>query len=102
MPSGTEIQILRALKERGGESHLSGIAKKIRLSSDYAKIVCRSLGRADYLDLLGTGKVRLTSKGWKAVGGREEEKETEEDGSSEAKKKGPESREEKYQRWILL
>ena len=105
MPSGTEMEALKAIKKRGGETNLFGVASEIRLSSDYARIVCRSLGMADYIDLLHSGKVTLTRKGWKAVGGRDvvppEGEEAAEDGSAEAKKKGPETRQEKYQRWML-
>jgi len=102
MPSGTEMAVLKGIKKRGGETNLFGVAKEIGLSTDYAKIICRSLGMADYLDMFSNGKIRLTRKGWKAVGGRDEEPEKDEvveDGSAEAKKKGPENREEKYQRW---
>lgn len=104
MPSGTEMKVLKGLKKKGGETNLFGVAKEIGLSTDYARIVCRSLGMADYLDLFSTGKVRLTQKGWKAVGGRDEVTETdeaEEDGANEAKKKGPETQQEKYQRWMI-
>lgn len=103
MPSGTEMAVLKGIKKRGGETNLSGVAKEIRLSADYAKIICRSLGMADYLDMLSSGKIRLARKGWKAVGGRDEEPEKDEaaeDGSAKAKKKGPENRQEKYQRWM--
>ncbi len=103
MPSGTEMAVLKGIKKRGGETNLSGVAKEIGLSTDYAKIICRSLGMADYLDMLSNGKIRLARKGWKAVGGRDEVIETDEaaeDASAEAKKKGPETREEKYQRWM--
>ena len=104
MPSGTEMAVLKGIKKRGGETNLFGVAKEIGLSTDYAKIICRSLGMADYLDMLGNGKIRLTRKGWKAVGGRDEvppegEKAAER-GSAEAKKKGPENSHEKYQRWM--
>ena len=104
MPSGTEMTVLKGVKKKGGESNLFGIAKEIGLSTDYARIVCRSLGMADFLDVFGTGKVRLTPKGWKAVGGRDEvteKDEAAEDGANEAKRKGPETRQEKYQRWMI-
>jgi len=110
MPSGTEMAVLKGIKKRGGETNLFGVAREIGLSTDYAKIICRSLGMADYLDMFSNGKIRLTRKGWKAVGGRDEVppegEEPAEDGSAEAKKtkktkkKGPENREEKYQRWM--
>jgi len=103
MPGGTEMAVLKGIKKRGGETNLFGVAKEIGLSPDYAKIICRSLGMTDYLDMLGNGKIMLTRKGWKAVGGRDEEPEKDEaaeDGSVEAKKKGPENPEEKYKRWM--
>lgn len=103
MPSGTEMAVLKGIKKKEGETNLSGVAKEIGLSSDYAKIICRSLGMSDYLDMLSNGKIRLTRKGWKAVGGRDEEpkkEEAAERGAAEAKKKGPENSQEKYQRWM--
>ncbi|MFH1935595.1 MAG: hypothetical protein ABIN18_29000 [Pseudomonadota bacterium] len=104
MPSGTEMKVLKGIKKRGGETNLFGVAREIGLSSDYARIVCRALGMADYLDMFRTGKIRLTNKGWKAVGGREVEtpegEEATEEGSGEAKKKGPETPHEKYNRWM--
>lgn len=104
MPSGTEMAVLKGIKKKGGETNLFGVTKEIGLSSDYARIVCRSLGMADYLDMFSNGKIRLTRKGWKAIGGRDEEPkkdEAAEDGSAEAKKKEPETRQEKYQRWMI-
>ena len=104
MPSGTEMKVLKGIKKRGGETNLFGVAKEIGLSTDYAKIVCRALGMADYLDIFRTGKIRLTNKGWKTVGGREvettEDGEATEEGSGEARKKGPETPHEKYNRWM--
>lgn len=104
MPSGTEIKVLKGIKKRGGETNLFGVAKEIGLSTDYAKIVCRALGMADYLDIFRTGKIKLTRKGWKAVGGREVEtpegEEATEEESGEAKNKSPETSQEKYNRWI--
>ena len=105
MPSGTEMAVLKGIKKKGGETNLFGVTKEIGLSSDYARIVCRSLGMADYLNMFSNGKIRLTRKGWKAVGGRDEVppegEEAAEDGSAEAKKKEPETRQEKYQRWMI-
>lgn len=105
MPSGTEMEVLKGIKKRGGETSLFGVATEIRLSTDYARIICRSLGMADYLDVLRSGKVSLTPKGWKAVGGKDEippeGEEATEGGADEAKKKTPETRQEKYQRWML-
>jgi hypothetical protein len=104
MPSGTEMKVLKGLKNRGGETNLFGVAKEIGLSTDYAKIVCRALGMADYLDIFRTGKIRLTNKGWRAVGGREVEvpegEETTEEGSGEPKKKVCKTPHEKYNRWM--
>jgi len=107
MPSGTEMKVLKGIKKRGGETNLFGVAREIGLSSDYARIVCRALGMADYLDIFRTGKIRLTRKGWRAVGGREVEtpeggEEATEEGSGEAKKKGSETPQEKYNRWMSL
>lgn len=104
MPSGTEMKVLKGIKKKGGETSLFRVAKHIGMSTDYAKIVCRGLGMGDYLDMFKTGKIRLTPKGWKAVGGRNEvpreSDETAGEGSDEAIKKGPETPRERYERWM--
>lgn len=64
---GTELEVLKAVRKKGGEASISAIAAQIRTSSDYARIVCRGLGMDDYLDVFKNGRVRLTEKGMAAL-----------------------------------
>ena len=67
MPSGTELQVMEAIKKRNGETTVSAVAKDIKMSLDYTRVMCRSLGMADYLDVFRSDKIKLTHKGWKAL-----------------------------------
>lgn len=51
MLTGTDLQVLRVIGDREGKSALHTVASAMRISSDYARIICRSLGTADYIDL---------------------------------------------------
>ena len=64
---GTELEVLKAVRKKGGEASISAIAAEIKMSSDYARIVCRGLGMDDYLDVFKNGRVRLTEKGMAAL-----------------------------------
>ncbi len=64
---GTELEVLKAVRKKGGEASVSAIAAQIKMSSDYARIVCRGLGMSDYVDVFRNGRVRLTEKGMAAL-----------------------------------
>jgi len=68
MPSGTEQQALKAIEEAGGEATIVTVASKLRIETSYARLLCNSLGRADYIDVLATGICRITHKGKRALG----------------------------------
>lgn len=68
MPSGTEQQALEAIEEVGGEATIGTVASKLRIETSYARLLCNSLGRADYIDVLATGICRITLKGKRALG----------------------------------
>jgi len=60
---GTELQALKAIGDQGGKATIYAVASALGLSSDYAGIICRSLGRADYIDLKRSGQCEITAKG---------------------------------------
>ena len=64
---GTELEVLKALRKKGGEATISAIAASIRMSSNYTGIVCRGLGMDDYVDVFSNGRVRLADKGLSAL-----------------------------------
>jgi len=68
MPSGTEQQALEVIEETGGEATISTVASKLRIETNYARLLCNSLGRADYIDVLATGICKITPKGKRALG----------------------------------
>ena len=69
MASGTEIEVLKAIKDEGGETTVGAVAHRIGSGwgMDYIHLLCSSLGRADYIDVLKSGKLRITTKGEKTV-----------------------------------
>jgi len=79
MLTGTELEILKSVADRGGKSTIWIIASKVGMSSDYARICCNFIGNADYIDLNRNGAVEITPKGWQELdkrGWRKEEKGT--------------------------
>ena len=72
MASGTELELLKIIRDEGGEANLGVVAHKLGSSwgLDYVRLVCNSLGRADYIDVLSSGKLRITAKGKAAVEGK--------------------------------
>jgi len=64
--SGSEKKALEIINEEGGQIPIQVVSRKMRIETGYARLLCTSLARADYIDLLGTGVCRITAKG-KAV-----------------------------------
>lgn len=65
MPSGTESEILKTINEAGGETTPLYVSRKMGSAwgTDYIRMLCKSLGRDDYIDVLSTGRLRITAKG---------------------------------------
>jgi len=78
MLTGTELEILKGVADRGGKSTIWIIGSKLGFSSDYARICCTSIGNADYIDLDRAGRVEITPKGWRELDKRGWQKEEEE------------------------
>jgi hypothetical protein len=68
MPTPDESKILKIIDAEGGESTVGKIAAKMRLDPIYARVILRSTGASDLIDLFRSGKVRIASKGWAALG----------------------------------
>ena len=64
--SGSELEALKVIDEEKGEVPVHLVSQRMRIDTNYARLLCTSLARADYIDLLTTGKCRITAKG-KAV-----------------------------------
>jgi hypothetical protein len=68
MPTPDETEILKIIDAEGGECTVGKIAAKIRLDPNYVRIILRSMGENDIIDIFRTGKVRIASNGWTALG----------------------------------
>jgi len=66
--SGTELEALKIVAEQGRETTAHTVSRKMRIDPNYARLILTSLARADYLDLLASGKFRITPKGKRALG----------------------------------
>ncbi|GFP18939.1 hypothetical protein HKBW3S03_00443 [Candidatus Hakubella thermalkaliphila] len=71
--SGSELEALKAVKEEGGRTTIQAVSRKMRIDTNYARLLCTSLARADYLDLLASGILVLTPKGKRELEGRKGE-----------------------------
>jgi len=65
--SGSEKKALEIISEEGGEIPVQVVSRRMRIETGYARLLCTSLARADYIDLLGTGICRITAKGKAAL-----------------------------------
>ena len=68
MPTPDESEILKIIDAEGGECTIRRIAAKMCLDPSYVRIILRSMGENDIVDTFLSGKVRITSKGWMALG----------------------------------
>ena len=68
MPSPDERQILQIIADRGGKTNIAMIAAKMGVRYDYCSVICNSIGSRGYVDVFLRGKIKLTPKGWAAIG----------------------------------
>lgn len=68
MPTPDETKILKIIDAEGGECTVGRIAAKMCFEPSYVRIILRSMGENDIIDVFRTGKVRIASKGWIALG----------------------------------
>ncbi|MBU4482702.1 MAG: hypothetical protein KKG62_01205 [Actinobacteria bacterium] len=67
MPTGSELRALKIIDEEGGEIPVQVVSRRMGIETSYARLLCTSLARADYIDLLGKGVCRITAKGKEAL-----------------------------------
>jgi len=67
MPSGTESEALKRISEAGGKIDVRTLARKMGRNTSYMNVICRSLGKADYIDFLASGVCTITPKGEEEV-----------------------------------
>jgi len=73
MPTPDESKILKIIDAEGGECSIGRIAKKMRLGPNYTRVILRSMGENDIIDVFRTGKIRIASRGWAALGKKPEQ-----------------------------
>ena len=62
------MKIIKMIDAEGGESTVGRIARKMRLDTNYTRVILNSMGKNDLIDVFRTGKVRIASKGWITLG----------------------------------
>lgn len=68
--SGTELTVLEIIWDWGGEASLNTIARTAGISIEYARLICNSLDKHDYIDfthpkicvLRGKGKIEAAKR----------------------------------------
>ncbi|MFZ6016849.1 MAG: hypothetical protein ACOYU0_04390 [Nitrospirota bacterium] len=68
MATPDERKVLKIIEKEGGQSHEVIIAKEMGLRLDYVRVILRSMGTRDYIDVFRSGKVRIQDKGWWVLG----------------------------------
>ena len=67
LPTGSELDALKVIAESDGACTIGTVCKRLGASLSYAKTLCLSLGRADYIDIRPDGTCQLTGKGERAA-----------------------------------
>ena len=68
MPTPDENKILKIIDAEGGECTLGKIAKEMHLEPSYVRVILRSMGESDIIDVFRNGKVRIAGKGCVVMG----------------------------------
>lgn len=72
MPTPDETKILNIIDAEGGECSVGKIAAKMRLEPNYVRVILRSMGENDIIDISRSRRARIASRGWTALGKRAE------------------------------
>ena len=63
----SEMKALQIIAEEGGNTNFGVVSRKMGVEYDYARLLCMSLGRTDYIDITPAGRCKLTPKGEKEL-----------------------------------
>lgn len=58
-----ERDALKEISKHGGKLSIMGVARELKIGNNYARIICNSLGRADYIDVSASGMCTIAPKG---------------------------------------
>jgi len=62
-----ELKVLEIIWDWGGEASVDVITREAGISTNYARLICESLGREDCIDFLHAKLCKIKSKGKIAV-----------------------------------
>ena len=65
--SGSQLEALKIIEEQGGETSAYAVSRRMNIEPNYARFLCTSLARADYVGMLPSGKLSITVKGKRAL-----------------------------------
>jgi len=68
MPTPDESKILKIIEAEGGECTVGRIAAKMRLDPNYVRVILRSMGNADIINVFRSGKITMAGQGRAAPG----------------------------------
>lgn len=63
----SEMKALQIIAEAGGNTNFGTVSRNMGVAYDYARLLCMSLGRADYIDITPGGRCQITPKGEKEL-----------------------------------
>lgn len=63
----SEMKTLQIIAEEGGNTNFGVVSRKMGVEYGYARLLCMSLGRADYIDITPGGRCKITPKGKKEL-----------------------------------
>jgi Mn-dependent DtxR family transcriptional regulator len=69
MIGGSELEALEVVHDAGGEIAVQVLSRRMGINPNYARLILKSLALDDYIDLMASGKYRITAKGKKEVKG---------------------------------
>jgi Mn-dependent DtxR family transcriptional regulator len=56
-------EVLANIQERGGTAHYTVLADMMRIGRYYAELICKLLGRDEYIVMDAAGRCKITPKG---------------------------------------
>ena len=68
MPTPDESKILKIIEAEGGECTVGRIAARMRLDPGYVRIILRSMGKKNIINVFRSGKITIAGQGGVALG----------------------------------
>lgn len=67
MLTGTELDLLKIIADRGGKESIAVVARIKGINSEYGRIILHDIGRKDYIDVSAAGICQIVEKGWQEL-----------------------------------